>query len=33
LAVWLISDANDSAFQETRLMQLRLDPAKLPAEK
>lgn len=28
--VWLISDANDSAFQETRLMQLRLDPAKLP---
>lgn len=33
LAVWLISDANDSAFQETRLLQLRLDPAKLPAEK
>lgn len=31
LAVWLISDANDSALQETRLMQLRLDPAKLPA--
>lgn len=30
IAVWLISDANDSAFQETRLMQLRLDPAKLP---
>lgn len=31
--VWLISDANDSAFQETRLIQLRLDPAKLPAVK
>lgn len=30
VAVWLISDANDSAFQHTRLMQLRLDPAKLP---
>ena len=30
IAVWLISDANDSTFQETRLMQLRLDPAKLP---
>lgn len=32
IAVWLISDANDSAFQETRLMQLRLDPAKLPVK-
>ncbi|KPF92497.1 hypothetical protein IP81_06390 [Novosphingobium sp. AAP83] len=31
--VWLISDANDSAFQETRLMQLRLDSAKLPTQK
>lgn len=30
IAVWLISDANDSAFQETRLMQLRLDQEKLP---
>ncbi|MDT0506399.1 esterase-like activity of phytase family protein [Novosphingobium sp. MMS21-SN21R] len=30
LAVWLLSDANDSAFQETRLMHLLLDPAKLP---
>lgn len=30
LAVWLVSDANNSAFQETRLMRLRLDPAKLP---
>lgn len=30
LAVWLISDANDTTFQETRVMQLRLDPARLP---
>ncbi|MCX7284331.1 MAG: esterase-like activity of phytase family protein [Novosphingobium sp.] len=29
LALWLISDANDSAFQETRLLQLRFDPARL----
>ncbi|MFM6830879.1 MAG: esterase-like activity of phytase family protein [Novosphingobium sp.] len=31
VGIWLISDANDSAFQETRLMHLWLDPAKLPA--
>lgn len=30
LTLWLISDANGLAFQQTRLMQLRLDPAKLP---
>lgn len=30
LTVWLIADANDTTFQETRLMQLSLDPAKLP---
>jgi hypothetical protein len=30
LTVWLISDANDSLVQQTRFMQLRLDPAKLP---
>ena len=24
LALWLITDANDSAFQETRLMKLRV---------
>ena len=30
LSVWLIADANNSAFQETRLIHLRLDPAKLP---
>lgn len=29
-ALWLISDANDSAFQETRLLQLRIDPQRLP---
>lgn len=28
--VWLIADANDTAFQETRLMQLSLDPGSLP---
>lgn len=30
MAVWLISDANASALQETRLMHLRLNLAKLP---
>ncbi|MBB3859960.1 hypothetical protein GGQ88_001221 [Novosphingobium hassiacum] len=30
VTVWLIADANDTAFQETRLMQLSLDPAALP---
>ncbi|OYW50333.1 MAG: hypothetical protein B7Y36_05290 [Novosphingobium sp. 28-62-57] len=30
LALWLISDANDSAFQETLLLQLRFDPQSLP---
>lgn len=30
LSVWLIADANDTAFQETRLMQLSLDPSALP---
>lgn len=29
LILWLVSDANDSAFQETRLLQLRFDPARL----
>lgn len=30
VGVWLISDANDTAFQETRVMQLRLDLTRLP---
>ncbi len=30
LTLWLIADANDTAFQETRLMKLSLSPAKLP---
>lgn len=28
--IWLLSDANSSAFQETRLMKLRLDLSRLP---
>lgn len=31
LDLWLVSDANDAALQETRLLQLRLDTAALPA--
>lgn len=30
LSVWLIADANNTAFQETRLLQLSLDQASLP---
>lgn len=28
--LWLVTDANDSAFQQTWLMKLRLDPSRLP---
>lgn len=30
LELWLVSDANNLALQETRLLKLELDPAKLP---
>lgn len=30
-SLWLVTDANDSAFQQTWLMKLKFDPARLPA--
>ncbi|MFM2370942.1 MAG: hypothetical protein RIS85_664, partial [Pseudomonadota bacterium] len=29
MALWLISDGNDSAFQRTLLLELSFDPARL----
>ncbi|MGV3510987.1 MAG: esterase-like activity of phytase family protein [Novosphingobium sp.] len=31
LALWLVTDANASTFQQTRLLKLAFDPAKLPS--